>query len=209
MKVAALALISGIVLLATTSSTLAPIAGTFPGLDDLISDADVIAVVTISGGRPKSVVGYNDYTVEVRKELKGKLPKRSIKLSLRALDVSTEAERESRMGFSDTQYARHSNHIVFLEENKNWAGRASYHSLNRVGGTMPVSPYWEAYPSLRITTNKAPRVAIEDLLQDYVAYKQAELRHIEERSRRIISGLREGPNKTRNQTPDFVGSRLE
>ena len=158
-----------ILLLALSKPTFAPIFGTFPGLDKLISRSDAILVVDLLKQKSLSPWGlHEDYEVYVRKVIKGKITQdKKVILSLRFLPFVSLLKSESniRWGFRIGE-----RHIVFLSKN-NEPDKALYSSLNYSGGHMQVSPQ----NNLSKLKGDEPKEIISQLLKDFLEYKRQEL----------------------------------
>jgi hypothetical protein len=193
--------------------TYAPIYERFPGLDELVAKSDAVAIATIIQPH-QGFSGYSRCTIQVVRLLKGELSPQILTVVLRDVGFRTPISDERREHFAEGQFLHLSKHVIFLEK-ANVVGEPSigYVSVNCEGSHFPLSPDVD----LKILDGKSLMDSLAFLLQDYIAFRRAELKHVEERTAIMLTGT-ESPNqavqRTRsqpihaqtNQTPAAAGS---
>lgn len=188
------------------STAYAPILSGFPGLRELIDEADVVAVATVLQEVPIANIGgmklmcddcsggfggWGNYEVDIRKVLKGKPRHNRATVILRKLWPRTETQKE--------WWARnriehpHTPNTCFewdegtgpFEADKRYLLflkkvekeiPSDYENVNCEGSSYRVSPYTD----VNMLDGKSPEEAVKLLLSEYVEFKRMELKRTEE-----------------------------
>ena len=174
MKTARFYLLVAALILATSTTAFAPIFGSFPGLPALIERSDAVVVLTVLEQKnplehPRFGI-HEQYKVSVHMVLKGDIPTSIKTVSLRHLPLGCTKGMMNPAEFYFGQRL-----IVFLAKRQD-EDYLHYENLNYEGSHMQISPIGKL-PDIQ---DKSPQQIIRQLLQDYIAYRQKEIKIINE-----------------------------
>ena len=158
----------------------APIYGGFPGIDELITRADVIIIATITERTSEwDFGGAAYYRVSRNRTLKGNLDTDTLTVNMRQLDMETPADKTSKdRPLNDgNDFRIDSRYAIFLVKTKD-DPKASYANINCEGSSFEVSRYLP----LETLDGKSIKEALEFLLLDFRDYQRARLKHLEEQT---------------------------
>ena len=154
----------------------AVLVGPYPGLDKLIQEADVIAVVRVEDAPNMGVDGWTRRSCLVYQTLKGDLPSSNKDNNFRRIPITLNDFVSVKSNIGGESLAPMSSHLVFLRQYKKPVNGANYSILTYRGADMPLSPLGnETKP-----TGKTLVAQIQTLLRRYKIYRDEQIKHEDE-----------------------------
>jgi hypothetical protein len=178
--------------------------GSFDSVSNMVSRSEVIAIVRILRVPSADTIafGHNPYGVHVEVVLKGKLPKDTDQLAL--FPIPFERTTPRPVCYLDHQFTLSSSHLVFLRENEN-PGPA-FRNMNVTGSNIPISGYY-SHRLIDRLTKQPVEDAVRQIIGDYLAYKEDEVKAIRQKTRMMLGAHEEAPNKSMHVSTNPPPSR--